>query len=70
MGYNRGVPISVPRDLAESLAAAADDRTNIHNDICQQFDPAAPHVCTCGVPRLLADLKTLLLGERETVRAA
>lgn len=42
-------------ELAESLVATWADRVNIHNDLCQQFDPDVP-VCTCGVPRLFEDL--------------
>lgn len=64
--YTYPVEIAVSPDLAESLVAAFEDRAHVHNDLCQQFDTDAPYVCTCGVPRLLADLAAALLGQRET----
>jgi hypothetical protein len=56
------VDVTVSPDLAQSLRAAALDRANIHNDLCTVFDPDDQRVCTCGVPRLLADLAALLLS--------
>lgn len=52
LGYTGGVPL--PRDLAESLAAAFLDRRNIHGDLCANG-------CSCGIPGLLADLTAVLL---------
>lgn len=41
-------------DLLERLDAASSDSTNIHNDLCAQFDGAGTP-CSCGIPRLLRD---------------
>jgi hypothetical protein len=66
MRYNLGMG-GVTAELAESLEAAAADARNIHNDLCTVYTVSPDFGCTCGVPRLLADLKRVLLGDRETV---
>lgn len=71
--YNNGVEITLSPDLADSLLAAAQDRGNIHNNLCGLFDRNDPdhpdeeldwdgeRVCTCGVPGLFVDLAMMLL---------
>jgi hypothetical protein len=72
IGYNRGVTNSLSEDLTESLTAAYEARRDIHFDICTVYTRSPEFGCSCGVPRLLADLAAALLGQRETagVRAA
>jgi hypothetical protein len=67
LGYNRGVTHALSEDLAESLTAAFEARQVIHFDVCTVYSEGPDFGCTCGVPRLLADLKRVLLGDRETV---
>jgi hypothetical protein len=67
--YKYPVEIAVSPDLAESLAAAAANRVNIHDDLCTVYTVSPEFGCTCGVPALLADLAAALLGQRETVAA-
>lgn len=69
MRYKQAVEIAVSPDLADSLAAASADRRNIHNDLCTVFTESREYGCSCGVPRLLADLAALLLGQHETAGA-
>lgn len=48
-------------ELLESLHAVAAVRDGVHFDICSVYDPENPiSDCTCGVPRMLRDLATLL----------
>lgn len=62
----QGVVDALPDDLAESLAAARDAREVIHFDVCTVYTVSPEFGCSCGVPRLLADLAAALLGQRET----
>jgi hypothetical protein len=42
----------------------------IHFDICTVYDAENPEFgCSCGIPRLLAELKAALLGDLEPVPA-
>jgi hypothetical protein len=60
------VEIAVSPDLAASLAAAAADRLNIHGDLCSVYTESPEYGCSCGVPKLLADLAALLgVGESD-----
>lgn len=45
------------RDLADRLFAAADDAAAYHHDLCRQH-PGDD--CSCGAPRLLADVAAVL----------
>lgn len=60
MRYKVGVEITLSPDLAASLAAAYGARDVIHGDVCSVYSEAPEYVCSCGVPRLLADLMALL----------
>jgi hypothetical protein len=51
-----GIVDVLPRDLADSLAAAYEARRNIHFDICTEYTAEPGFGCTCGVPRLLEQL--------------
>lgn len=64
-----GVVDALPRDLADSLAAAHAARSDPHFDICTVYTKAPGFGCSCGVPRLLEGLAAALLGRRETVAA-
>jgi len=60
-------------ELIESLHAAAADGLHIHNDLCQQFDPDAATICTCGIPSLLrqlAEAMPLPSGARQPYKPA
>ena len=53
--YNRIVTVA-PWELLERLDAAALNASNIHDDLCSQFDERVAQPCSCGVPGLLRDL--------------
>lgn len=65
IGYNRVVTNALTEDLAESLTAAVEAREVIHFDVCTVYTESPEYGCSCGVPRLLADLAAVLLGQRE-----
>lgn len=58
--HHGGVEIEPSTELLESLHAGAADALSYHHDICQQFIPGAPKICTCGMPALLRELATLM----------